>query len=118
MEEIYTSTFVGESDFKFVIAYQQFDLLDKPTGNSVAQDVFKWQKDNLSLLARFPAFLKRIFDAVTDTDHGHFEVSWDGQGPLCITEQIGGGRSALPANFLVHRIARSLNFCGIEIALL
>ncbi|CZS93214.1 uncharacterized protein RAG0_03597 [Rhynchosporium agropyri] len=99
MEEILPRLWTNQTS-KFLLAYHEFGLFDKPGVTSVAEDILKWQKANSSLLARFHALLKRIVDVVTDTKHTEFEISWDGQGPLCITKQIGEGRTALPSDLV------------------
>ncbi|CZT07321.1 hypothetical protein WAI453_013012 [Rhynchosporium graminicola] len=99
MEEILPRLWTNQTS-KFLLAYHEFGLFDKPRVTSVAEDILKWQKANSSLLARFHALLKRIVDVVTDTKHTEFEISWDGQGPLCITKQIGEGRTALPSDLV------------------
>lgn len=39
-----------------------------------------------------------IGDVVLESDQKQCEVSWDGEGPLRITEQVGERRRALPTN--------------------
>ncbi|KAH6712372.1 hypothetical protein BKA61DRAFT_485362 [Leptodontidium sp. MPI-SDFR-AT-0119] len=99
MEEILPRLWANQTS-NFLIAYHNSGLFDKPAVASVMQDVLKWQNANSSLLARFHALIRRIVDAVRDTDQQQFEVSWDGEGPLCITKQIGEGRMALPSDLL------------------
>ncbi|KAG4441428.1 hypothetical protein IFR05_003115 [Cadophora sp. M221] len=99
MDEILPRLWVNQTP-NFLIAYHRSGLFDKPAVAPVTQDVLKWQNANSSLLARFHAHIRRIVDAVRDSDHRHFEVSWDGQGSLCITKQIGEGRIALPSDLL------------------
>jgi hypothetical protein len=38
-------------------------------------------------------------DVIRDSEDQQCEVSWDGQGPLLITKQIGPVRRALPSEF-------------------
>ncbi|PVH78160.1 hypothetical protein DL98DRAFT_561327 [Cadophora sp. DSE1049] len=99
MEEILPRLWANQTP-NFVIAYHNLGLFDQPTVTPIAQDVLQWETTNSSLLARFHALIKRIVDVVRDSDHKHFEVSWDGHGSLCITEQIGEGRTALPSDLL------------------
>ena len=80
---------------KFLIAYHQFGLFDKPEVKDVRGDVIRWENDNSALLARFHALVKRIVDVVLDSDQKQCEVSCSGQGHLKITKQIGQGRRAL-----------------------
>lgn len=99
MNEVLPRLWVNQTS-KFLIAYHQFGLFNNPQIKDVRQDVFGWQKDNFPILSRFQALLRRVFDAVRDSDSHHFEVSWDGesQGPLLITKQVGRGRRALPSD--------------------
>ncbi|KAH7348504.1 hypothetical protein BKA65DRAFT_476916 [Rhexocercosporidium sp. MPI-PUGE-AT-0058] len=99
MDEILPRLWANQTP-NFLIAYHEFGQFDKPAVASVKEDVLKWQKANSSLLARFHALTKRIVDTVKDTHTHRFEVSWDGEGPLCITEQLGEGRSVLPSDLL------------------
>jgi hypothetical protein len=100
MNEILPRLWVNQTS-KFLIAYHQFGLFDEPKVKDVRQEVIRWENDNSALLARFHALVKRIVDVVRDSDQQQCEVSWDGQGPLCVTKQIGEGRRALPSD-LVH----------------
>lgn len=95
MEEILPRLWANQTH-NFVIAYHDKGLFDHPEVTSITKDVLRWESANSSMLARFHALVKRIMDVVKDSDHSHFEVSWDGTGPLCITEQVGEGRNALP----------------------
>ena len=58
------------------------------------------KRDNSTLLARFHLLVQRIIDVVRESDNQQVEVSWGGQGPLCIIKQIGEGRKALPSEVL------------------
>lgn len=100
MNEILPRLWVNQTP-KSLIAYHQFGLFDKPKVKDVRQEVIRWENDNPALLARFQALVKRIVDVVRDSDQQQCEVSWDGQGPLFITKQIGQVRRALPPD-LVH----------------
>jgi hypothetical protein len=95
MDEILPRLWVNQTP-KFLVAYHRFGLFHNPVVSDVRQEVLRWQKENSSLLGRFHALVKRIVDAVRDSDNMQVEVSWDGQGPLCITKQIGEERRALP----------------------
>jgi hypothetical protein len=97
MEEILQRLWLNQTP-KFLLAYHQFGLFDRPEVKDVRQQVETWQKNNLGLLGRFHAVLRRIVDVARDSDKQQLEVSWDGQGPLLITEQVGIGRRALPSD--------------------
>ena len=99
MNEILPRLWVNQT-YKFLIAYHQSGLFDKPKVKDVRQEVLQWENGNSALLARFHALVKRIVDVVRDSDQQQCEVSWDGQGPLCVTTQIGEGRRALPCDLL------------------
>lgn len=86
----------------FLIAYHQNGLFTPPLVKNVRQDVLAWEQDNAALLGRFHALIRRILDVVRDSSNQQVEVSWDGQGPLRITEQVGGARRALPEDLLDH----------------
>ncbi|KFZ16934.1 hypothetical protein V502_04821 [Pseudogymnoascus sp. VKM F-4520 (FW-2644)] len=97
MEEILPRLWLNQTS-KFLLAYHRYGLFDQPKVEDVRQLVISWQKDNLALLSRFHAILRRIVDVVRDSDEQQLEVSWDGQGPLLITKQVGKGRRALPSD--------------------
>jgi hypothetical protein len=99
MNEILPRLWVNQTS-KFLIAYHQSGLFDKPEVKDVRQDVIRWENGNSTLLARFHALVKRIVDVVRDSDQQQYEVSWDGQGPLRITKQIGEGKRALPPDLM------------------
>jgi hypothetical protein len=99
MNEILPRLWVNQTS-KFLIAYHQSGRFDRPEVKDVRQEVVRWEKDNTALLARFHALVKRIVDVVRDSDQQQCEVSWDGQGPLRVTEQIGEVRRALPSDLL------------------
>jgi hypothetical protein len=99
MNEIFPRLWMNQTS-KFLIAYHKSGLFDKPMIKDVREDIIQWEKDNATLLARFHALVKRIVDVVRDSDQQQCEVSWDGEGPLCITEQIGKGRRALPSDLV------------------
>jgi hypothetical protein len=99
MNEILPRLWVNQTS-KFLIAYHQSGLFDKPKVKDVRQEVIEWENDNSALLARFHALVKRIVDVVRDSDQQQCEVSWDGQGTLCVTKQIGEVRRALPSDLL------------------
>lgn len=100
MEEILPRLWLNQTP-NFLLAYHEFGLFTKPKVKSVRDSVLKWQEDNSNDLARFHALVKRIVDAVRDSDGQQFEISWDGQGDLCITKQIAEGREALPIDLSV-----------------
>lgn len=105
MEEILPRLWLNQTP-KFLIAYHQFGLFNKPGIKDVKMDVKRWESGSSALLARFHAIVKRIVDVVRDSDQQQCEVSWDGEGPLSITIQIGEKRRALPAD-LVHHLEGS-----------
>jgi hypothetical protein len=65
--EIFPRLWVNQTS-KFLIAYHQFGLFDKPKVKDVRQEVIQWENGNSALLARFHALVKRIVDVVRDTD--------------------------------------------------
>ncbi len=99
MDEILPRLWLNQTS-KFLIAYHQWGLFDKPQVKDVRQDVIRWENENSTMLARFHALIKRIVDVVRETDQQQCEVSWEGQGPLCLTEQVGDVRRALPPDLL------------------
>ncbi|KAI9802438.1 MAG: hypothetical protein M1825_002822 [Sarcosagium campestre] len=99
MNEILPRLWLNQTS-KFLIAYHQFGVFDRPEVKDVRQEVSRWENSNSALLARFHALVKRIVDVVRDCDQQQCEISWDGQGPLCVTKQIGQGKRALPPNLL------------------
>lgn len=99
MNEILPRLWVNQTS-KFLIAYHRSGLFDEPEVKDVRQKVLRWEKDNSALLARFHALVKRIVDVVRDSDQQQCEVSYDGEGPLLVTKQIGEGRRALPSDLL------------------
>jgi hypothetical protein len=82
MNEILPRLWVNQTS-KFLIAYHQSGLFDKPEVKDVRQEVIRWENGNSILLARFHALVKRIVDVVRNSDQQQCEVSRDGQGPLC-----------------------------------
>lgn len=101
MKEIIPRLWINQTS-KFLLAYHQRGLFQRPSIKDVRQSVLDWERDNSSLLARFHALVKRIVDVARDSGHQQLEVSWDGEGPLRITEQIGEGRRALPSELYRH----------------
>lgn len=99
MNEILPRLWVNQTP-KFLIAYHQSGLFDNPEVKDIKQEVIRWENANSVLLARFHALVKRIVDVVRDSDEQQCEISWDGQGPLCITKRNGDGRRALPSDLL------------------
>jgi hypothetical protein len=99
MNEILSRLWVNQTS-KFLIAYHQSGLFDKSKVKNVRQEVIRWENGNSALLARFHALVKRIVDVVRDSDQQQCEVSWDGQGLLCVAKQIGEVRRALPTDLL------------------
>lgn len=99
MDEILPRLWLNQTS-KFLLAYHEYGLFDKPKVKDIRQEVIRWENDNSALLARFHALIKRIVDVARDSDRQQYEISWDGQGPLHITEQIGEVRRALPPDLL------------------
>lgn len=99
MADILPRLWVNQTS-KFLIAYHEFGLFDQPKVKDVRQHVLNWESGNSALLARFHAVVKRIVDVVRDSENQQCEASWDGQGPLRITKQIGEGRRALPSDIV------------------
>jgi hypothetical protein len=99
MNEILPRLWLNQTS-KFLIAYHKWGLFHKPKVNDVRHEVIRWEVDNSALLSRFHALVKRIVDLIRDSDQQQCEVSWDGQGPLLVTKQLGEGRRALPPDLL------------------
>jgi hypothetical protein len=99
MEEIFPRLWVNQTS-KFLIAYHKFGVFDNPRVEDVRERVLEWESSNSALVARFHATVKRIVDVIRDSGDQQCEVSWDGQGPLRITKQIGEGRRALPSSIV------------------
>lgn len=99
MNEIFPRLWLNQTP-RFLIAYHTQGLFEKPEVKNIRQDVLQWERDNSAVLARFHAVLHRIGDVVRDSDSKHCEVSWDGQGPLLVTGQIGEPRRALPSDLV------------------
>ncbi len=97
MEDILPRLWVNQTS-KFLIAYHKFGVFENPEVADVRGEVLAWEKNNSKLLARYHAVVKRIVDVVRDSEDKQCEVSWDGEGPLLITKQIGTGRRALPSS--------------------
>ena len=97
MEDILPRLWLNQTP-KFLLAYHESGLFNKPKVITVREDILKWEQDNSNDLARFHALVRRIVDVVRDADGQQYEISWDGQGPLCITKQVVEGRNALPAD--------------------
>lgn len=95
MEDILPRLWVNQTS-KFLIAYHKFGVFENPEVQDVRGEVLAWEENNSNLLARYHAVVKRIVDVVRDSEDKQCEVSWDGEGPLLITKQIGTGRRALP----------------------
>lgn len=106
MEDILPRLWVNQTS-KFLIAYHKFGVFNQPRVANVRQQVLNWESGNSALLARFHAVVKRIVDVIRDSEDQQCEVSWDGQGSLYITKQIGEGRRALPFN-----VVQSFEVCG------
>jgi hypothetical protein len=99
MEEILPRLWVNQTR-NFLLAYHQYGRFDRPQVADVEKNILTWQKDNSAALGRFHAIIKRIVDLVRDPDGRQAEVSWDGEGPLKVTKQIGIARRVLPFDLL------------------
>ncbi|KAM5442081.1 hypothetical protein MferCBS31731_002910 [Microsporum ferrugineum] len=99
MDEILPRLWLNQTP-KFLIAYHTSGLFNNPGVKNIRQDVLQWEHDNSAILARFHSLVSRIVDVVRDSDSKQCEVSWDGQGPLLITSQIGEPRRALPLDLI------------------
>jgi hypothetical protein len=99
MNEILPRLWVSQTS-KFLIAYHQYGLFDKPHVTDIQKDVLGWQTDNSELLGQFHGVVKRIVDLVRDSSDQQVEVSWDGEGPLKISKQLGDERRVLPSDLL------------------
>ncbi len=99
MNDILPRLWVNQTS-KFLLAYHQHGLFDKPEVVDIRKDILDWQKNNSKLLGRFQALIKRILDCVRDSSHQQLEVSWNGNGPLIISKQIGSERRVLPLDLL------------------
>lgn len=95
MEEILPRLWVNQTS-KFLLALHQKGLFNHPGVTDVGHLVTKWQKDNSSPPGRLHAVVNHIVDVLRDSEAHQVEVSWDGQGDLLITKQLGEGRRALP----------------------
>jgi hypothetical protein len=83
--------------------YDKPGIFLDPQIRDVKSDVDKWEKENASALSRFHAVLARIRDVVGEAVIGCVEVSWQGSGPLKITEALpenGVMRRALPVDLV------------------
>jgi hypothetical protein len=96
MEDILPRLWVNQTS-KFLIAYHKFGVFENPQVEDVRGKVLAWENNNSDLLARYHALVKRIVDVARDSEDKQCEVSWDGEGPLLITKQIGTERRALPS---------------------
>lgn len=101
MSEILPRLWMNQTP-NFLLAYHQFGLFSRPEVKDVREDINKWWVHNTATLGIFHSVIKRIMDTVRDAGKQQMEVSWDGDGPLRITEQIGEGRRALPENMCSH----------------
>ncbi|KAA8572097.1 hypothetical protein EYC84_002020 [Monilinia fructicola] len=87
MEEILPRLWLSQTP-NFLIAYHEFGLFNKPQISNVKDKVLEWQGRNSTLLSKFHVLVKRIMEIVKDSEDNRVEVSWDGEGPLRVTEQI------------------------------
>lgn len=99
MDEILPRLWVNQTS-KFLLAYHTFGLFDKPQVTDVRKQVLDWEEKNAAVLGRLHALVKRIVDLVRDSPDQQVEVSWDGEGALLISEQLGVRRRALPSDLL------------------
>jgi hypothetical protein len=99
MDEILPRLWVNQTS-KFLIAYHKYGVFENPKVEDVGRQVLDWESRNSDLLARLHGIVKRIVDVVRDSKDQQCEVSWDGEGLLRITKQIGEGRKALPSDVI------------------
>lgn len=97
MDEILPRLWLNQTS-KFLLAYHRYGLFNQPKVVDVRQLVLDWQKNNPGLLGRFHAVVRRIVDVVRESNEQQLEVSWDGEGPLMVTQQVGVGRRAFPSD--------------------
>jgi len=97
MDDILPRLWLNQT-LKFLLAYHSRGLFNQPKVKDVRQLVLDWQKDKSGLLGRFHAVLRRILDVVRDSNEQQLEVSWDGEGPLLITQHVGEARRAFPSD--------------------
>jgi uncharacterized membrane protein len=97
MDEILPRLWLNQTS-KFLLAYHRYGLFNQPKVEDVRQLVLDWQKNNPGLLGRFHAVVRRIVDVVRESNEQQLEVSWDGEGPLLVTQQVGEGRRAFPSD--------------------
>lgn len=99
MEEILPRLWLSQTP-NFLIAYHEFGLFNKPQISNVKDKVLEWQGRNSTLLSKFHVLVKRIMEIVKDSEDNRVEVSWDGEGPLRVTEQIKKENRVLPTELL------------------
>jgi hypothetical protein len=99
MEEILPRLWVNQTP-NFLLAYHEFGLFDRPQVSNVKDKILDWEKRNATLLSKFHVLVKRIMEIVKDSDDHRVEVSWDGKGPLRVTEQIKQGNRVFPVDLL------------------
>lgn len=97
MAEILPRLWVNQTP-NFLIAYNTFGVFNNPEIEDVREKISQWESKSADMLGRFHAVVKRIVDVVRNSDHQQCEISWNGEGPLLITQQTGAGRRALPSN--------------------
>ncbi|KAI9742869.1 MAG: hypothetical protein M1818_003598 [Claussenomyces sp. TS43310] len=99
MNDILPRLWINQTS-KFLLAYHERGLFDAPQVMDIQQEVLEWQNDNAEILARFHELIKRVVDVVRDSADQRVEVSWDGQGPLIISTQLGDEKRVLPTDLL------------------
>lgn len=99
MEEILPRLWVNQTP-NFLLAYHEFGLFKRPQVSNVKDQVLEWQERNTTLLSKLHVIIKRIMEIVKDSEDHRVEVSWDGKGPLRVTEQIKEGNRVLPIDLL------------------
>jgi hypothetical protein len=101
MEDMLPKLWVTQTPGFLEANYYEAGVFVDPQIRDVKEDLDRWEKENASALSRFHAVLKRIRDVVGDAENGCVEVSWQGSGPLKITEAVtedGEVRKALPTD--------------------
>jgi hypothetical protein len=99
MEDILPRLWITQTPGFLEAYYNQPGMFLNPQIRDVKPEIDKWEKKNASALSIFHAVLNRVQDVVRDSDSGCMEVSWQGSGPLKITEALpkdGVIRRALP----------------------
>jgi hypothetical protein len=101
MEDMLPRLWITQTPGFLEVYYDKPGIFLDPQIRDVKPDIEKWEKENASALGRFHAVLTRIRDVIGDVENGCVEVSWQGSGPLKITQALpedGKVKRALPAD--------------------